>query len=657
MGAGTGLRRSELLGLTLDRVAFDFARIRVDRQLSRTSRSDAVSFGPPKTESSTRVIPVARVVLDAIRDQDAIYGHHRSGLLFTTEGGSPLTPSTLHAAWQAAAQMIGVRATPHDLRHYFASVHIRSGQSIKVLQALLGHKSAGETWDTYGHLMGDEDDRSRSVIEGVLGNSGHSTATVRPADCKTAGQKLGADGLAHRPGSVRRTASRRNGWRPSISGCRCRHPPATYPRARTDRPRTLAVWSCSKWGLPSHGGLPSRWWSLAPPFHPYRRSEERRRSVFCGTDPAGCPGWALPTTLSCGARTFLDTPGLPIDDAVARPAHPRRHDRWRATTPATAKLLSSHVVHVYVDFFTSLDLWVAFLTLFALELVLGIDNVVFISILTNRLPEAQRPRARIIGLSLALVMRILLLIAASCIIGLTATWFSIGTAEALRLSGRDLILIVGGLFLIYKAVTEIHAKLEGEDDHEATNTPQTTFAKVIVQIILIDAVFSLDSVITAVGMVDELYIMIAAVMLSIGLMMVLATRISDFVNAHPTVKMLALTFLVLIGSTLVADGFDVHVDKPLIHGPIAFAIAVEALNLSYRRRQQKRAGHDSRLPCTGGTPRPRLRAVVPFRNQRRVKPGPAAQDDGGAVPSEAGPRRREPAASRGGLRQPRRTCS
>ncbi len=180
VGAGTGLRRSELLGLTLDRVAFDFARIRVDRQLSRTSRSDAVTFGPPKTESSTRMIPVASVVLDAIRDQDATYGHHQTGLLFTTESGSPLTPSTLHAAWQAAAQVIGVRATPHDLRHYFASVQIRGGQSIKVLQALLGHKSAVETWDTYGHLMGDEDDRSRSVIESVLGNLGHSMATVNP---------------------------------------------------------------------------------------------------------------------------------------------------------------------------------------------------------------------------------------------------------------------------------------------------------------------------------------------------------------------------------------------------------------------------------------------------------------------------------------------
>ncbi len=241
-----------------------------------------------------------------------------------------------------------------------------------------------------------------------------------------------------------------------------------------------------------------------------------------------------------------------------------------------------------MDFFSSPDLWVAFLTLFALELVLGIDNIVFISILTNRLPESQQQRARILGLTLALVMRILLLFVASWIVGLTEPWFSIGDAEVLHFSGRDLILIVGGLFLIYKAVTEIHAKLEGEDEHGQTGGARATFGAVIVQIILIDAVFSLDSVITAVGMVDELYIMIAAVMISIGLMMVLASRIADFVNAHPTVKMLALSFLVLIGATLVADGFDVHVDKPLIYGPIAFAIAVEALNLSHARRQKTR---------------------------------------------------------------------
>lgn len=180
VGAGTGMRRGELLGLTLDRVSFDFATIRVDRQLARTSRSDAVSLGPPKTESSTRTIPVAAVVLESICDHVAAFGHHESGLIFTTDSGSPLTTSTLHAAWQQAARQVGVSATPHSLRHYFASVQIRAGQSIKVLQALLGHKSAVETWDTYGHLMGDEDDRSRSVIEDALGNSSHSRSTVRP---------------------------------------------------------------------------------------------------------------------------------------------------------------------------------------------------------------------------------------------------------------------------------------------------------------------------------------------------------------------------------------------------------------------------------------------------------------------------------------------
>lgn len=241
-------------------------------------------------------------------------------------------------------------------------------------------------------------------------------------------------------------------------------------------------------------------------------------------------------------------------------------------------------------FMTSPDLWVAFLTLFALELVLGIDNVVFISILTGRLPERQRARARTIGLALALLMRIVLLAVASWIIGLTATIFSIGDADALQLSGRDLILLLGGLFLVYKAVTEIHEKLEGAGDDAPAGTAgaTSTFARVIVQILLLDAVFSLDSVITAVGMVDQLAIMIAAVTLSIGLMMIFAGRISAFVNKHPTVKMLALSFLVLIGSTLIAESFDVHIDKPLIYGPIAFAMAVEALNLTYRKRQVER---------------------------------------------------------------------
>ncbi len=242
-----------------------------------------------------------------------------------------------------------------------------------------------------------------------------------------------------------------------------------------------------------------------------------------------------------------------------------------------------------MDFFSSPDLWIAFLTLFALELVLGIDNVVFISILTQRLPAEVRQRARIIGLSLAMVMRIVLLFFASWIVGLTDPLFSVGSAEVLEFSGRDLILLAGGLFLVYKAVNEIHDKLEGEEHHQSAGSAATsTFGAVLVQIMLIDMVFSLDSVITAVGMVDEISIMIAAVVISIGLMMFLAGRISEFVNQHPTVKMLALSFLILIGGSLIAEGFDVHLQKAVIYGPIAFAIGVEALNLTYRDRAAKR---------------------------------------------------------------------
>lgn len=237
------------------------------------------------------------------------------------------------------------------------------------------------------------------------------------------------------------------------------------------------------------------------------------------------------------------------------------------------------------------DLLVAFLTLFVLELILGVDNVVFISILVNRLPQQLQQRARIIGLSLAMILRIVLLFFATWIVGLTEPLFGWGETETWQFSGRDLILLVGGLFLIYKATTEIHHKLEGEEEQKkAGGTGTTTFGRVLLQIIAIDAVFSLDSVITAVGMTDEIVVMIAAVVLSIGLMMVIARQIGDFVNRHPTVKMLALSFLVLIGASLVAEGFGVHIDKPLIYGPIGFAIAVETLNLVYRNRQAKRRG-------------------------------------------------------------------
>lgn len=230
------------------------------------------------------------------------------------------------------------------------------------------------------------------------------------------------------------------------------------------------------------------------------------------------------------------------------------------------------------------ELLIAFATLLVLEIVLGIDNVVFISILAAKLPAEQQNRARIVGLSLAMLMRIGLLFAASWIIGLTADLFSV---LGMGISGRDLILILGGLFLVYKAVIEIHEKLEGDEEH-ASGGKAATFGGVIVQILLIDIVFSLDSVITAVGMVDELWIMIAAVVIAIAIMLFTAKAISDFVAKHPTVKMLALAFLVLIGAMLIAEGLDVHVDKALIYGPIAFAIGVEVLNLLYRGRQAKR---------------------------------------------------------------------
>jgi predicted tellurium resistance membrane protein TerC len=231
------------------------------------------------------------------------------------------------------------------------------------------------------------------------------------------------------------------------------------------------------------------------------------------------------------------------------------------------------------------ELWVAFATLLLLEVVLGIDNIIFISILANRLPESQQVRARTIGLSLALVTRLLLLASLSWVIGLTAPLFTVAAQE---ISGRDLILVLGGLFLLAKATYEIHENLEGHGGGAARKT--ATFASVIAQILILDVVFSLDSVITAVGMVDQLFIMVAAVVVAMAVMLVSAGAISAFVNRHPTVKMLALAFLLLIGGSLIAEGFDQHIPKGYVYGPIAFSVFVELLNLRARARQERRRG-------------------------------------------------------------------
>jgi predicted tellurium resistance membrane protein TerC len=237
-----------------------------------------------------------------------------------------------------------------------------------------------------------------------------------------------------------------------------------------------------------------------------------------------------------------------------------------------------------VEFLTDPDIYIGFLTLLALEVVLGIDNVVFISILAGKLPADQQGRARQVGLGLALITRILLLFTLSIVIGLTSTWFTVFDNE---ISGRDLILILGGLFLLGKATYEIHDKLEGKEGH-AGQAVAASFGSVIVQIILLDIVFSLDSVITAVGMVDEIGVMIAAVTVAVGIMLVSAAAISRFVDGHPTVKMLALSFLLLIGLSLLLDGLDQHIPKGYIYFAMGFSLLVEVLNLRVRARTERK---------------------------------------------------------------------
>ncbi|MEE8278759.1 MAG: TerC family protein [Thermoanaerobaculia bacterium] len=226
--------------------------------------------------------------------------------------------------------------------------------------------------------------------------------------------------------------------------------------------------------------------------------------------------------------------------------------------------------------------WVALVTLTALELVLGIDNIIFISILTGKLPVSQRQKGRTIGLVLAMAMRIALLMALAWIVRLTQPLFTVLSNE---ISGRDLILILGGIFLLGKSTQEIHQKLEGVEGESSTRVGKS-FAAIMVQIILLDIVFSLDSVITAVGMVREIPIMVTAVVLAVGLMMVFAKPVGEFVEQHPTVKMLALAFLLLVGMALVADGLDHHIPRGYIYFAMGFSVLVEMLNLRLRKFTQ-----------------------------------------------------------------------
>jgi len=233
-----------------------------------------------------------------------------------------------------------------------------------------------------------------------------------------------------------------------------------------------------------------------------------------------------------------------------------------------------------VEWITNPESWIALVTLIALELVLGVDNVIFISILSGKLPPKDQPRARTTGILLAVITRILLLLSISWIIGLEETLFTLPVFDV-GISGRDLVLLTGGIFLLWKSTREIHDKLEGEQGHASAKVA-ASFASVIIQIMLLDIVFSLDSVITAVGMVNEIIIMVIAVIIAAGVMIFTAGPISHFVEHHPTIKILALSFLLLIGFTLVVEGLHQHIPKGYIYFAMGFSILVETLNLRVR---------------------------------------------------------------------------
>lgn len=233
------------------------------------------------------------------------------------------------------------------------------------------------------------------------------------------------------------------------------------------------------------------------------------------------------------------------------------------------------------EWLASPEAWIALATLTSLEIVLGIDNIIFISILVGRLPEKQRDLARRLGLSLAMIARLVLLFSISWVMGLTEPWFSLLDYE---FSGRDLILIGGGLFLLAKATHEIHNSLEGVAHAETgTSAAQATFGSVLVQIGMLDIIFSLDSVITAVGLSDHVSIMAIAIVLSVGVMLFAAKSIGDFVDQHPTIKILALSFLIMVGMMLMIEGFGIHVPKGYIYFAMAFSVTVEMINLRIRK--------------------------------------------------------------------------
>jgi predicted tellurium resistance membrane protein TerC len=252
-----------------------------------------------------------------------------------------------------------------------------------------------------------------------------------------------------------------------------------------------------------------------------------------------------------------------------------------------------------LDLLSNPDVYISLLTLTAMEVVLGIDNVVFISILAGKLPQAQQARARQVGLTLALVTRLGLLFAISWVMGLTAPLFEVLDREV---SGRDLILLAGGLFLIAKATYEIHEKLEVEHEHGAARGSAASFASIVAQILVLDIVFSLDSVITAVGMVDEISVMVVAMVVAVGVMLTFAGAVSNFVHRHPTMKILALSFLLLIGVMLVAESLGQHIAKGTIYFAMAFSLAVEIMNLRLRKNSAPVSLHEPTDPNATKSP-------------------------------------------------------